>query len=52
VIHGCDPNKYKPGEIVEILPSDPKASPEWRILVNKLRQEIIGSAQEFGEARI
>lgn len=41
VIHGCDPNKYKPGEIVEILPSDPKASPEWRILVNKLRQEII-----------
>ena len=24
VIHGCDPNKYKPGEIVEILPPDPK----------------------------
>ena len=41
VIHGCDPNKYKPGEIVEILPSDPKASPEWRMSVNKLRQEII-----------
>jgi hypothetical protein len=33
VIHGCDPNKYKPGEIVEILPSDPKASPEWRMSV-------------------
>ena len=24
VIHGCDPNKYKPGEIVEILPPDSK----------------------------
>lgn len=22
LIHGCDPNKYKQGEIVEILPPD------------------------------
>ena len=27
VIHNCDPAKYKPGEIVEILPPDAKAPP-------------------------
>ncbi len=27
LIHNCDPAKYKPGEIVEILPPDAKASP-------------------------
>ena len=41
LIHHCDPDKYKPGEIVEILPPDPKASPEWRMAVNKLRMEIL-----------
>ena len=25
LIYGCDPNKYKPGEVVEILPPDPNA---------------------------
>ena len=30
VIHGCDPDKYQAGEIVEILPPDPKASSQSR----------------------
>jgi hypothetical protein len=41
VIHGCDPSKYRPGEITEILPPDPKASPDWRMSVNTLRMEIL-----------
>jgi hypothetical protein len=24
LVHNCEPTKYKPGEIVEILPPDPK----------------------------
>ena len=41
LIHGCDPDKYKQGEIVKILPPDPNPSPEWRMAVNKLRMEIL-----------
>ena len=41
VIHGCDPDKYQAGEIVEILPPDANPSPEWRMTVNKLRMEIL-----------
>ena len=41
LIHGCDPDKYKLGEIVEILPPDPNLSPEWRMAVNTLRMQIL-----------
>lgn len=26
LIHGCDPNKYRSGQILEILPPDPKTA--------------------------
>ena len=48
LIHGCDPTKYQAGEIVEILPPDPKASPEWRMAVNKLRMEILQKKTGWG----
>ena len=28
VIHGCDPEKYQSGQILEILPPDPKTAEE------------------------
>ena len=41
LIHGCDPTKYQAGEITEILPPDPKASPEWRMAANTLRRAVL-----------
>src|SRR5690349_17060996 len=41
LVHGCDPNKYKPGEIVEILRPDPNLSNDWWMSANTLRREIL-----------
>ena len=40
LIHNCDPDKYKAGEIVEILRADPKAG-DWWVSANALRREIL-----------
>lgn len=37
VIHGCDPSRERSWRFCR---RTPKASPEWRMWVNKLRQEI------------
>ena len=39
LIHGCDPDKYKSGEIVEILRPDPNAG-EWWMKTRELRAKI------------
>lgn len=41
LVHSCDPDKYKAGQIVEILLPAPKPSPEWRMSVSNLRMEIL-----------
>ena len=40
LIHNCDSAKYKPGEIVEILPPDRKAG-DWWMAANTLRRAIL-----------
>jgi len=40
LIHGCDPEKYKSGEIVEILRPDPKAGEDWVMKARELRAKI------------
>ena len=41
LIHGCDPDKYKPGEIVEILRPDPNLPNDWWMSANTLRRAIL-----------
>ena len=41
LIHGSDPDKYKAGEIVEILRPDPKASRDCWMSANTLRRAIL-----------
>lgn len=41
LIHNCDFDKYRQGEIVEILQPDPKASGDWWMSVNRLKRAIL-----------
>jgi hypothetical protein len=38
LIHGCDPDKYRPGEIVEILRPDPNLSNHWWMEANRVTE--------------
>ena len=40
LIHGCNPDKHRSGEIIEILRPDPKASSDWWMAARNLRMEI------------
>ena len=48
LIHGCDPDKYKPGEIVEILPPDRPT----RILRRSGGWRLINSEWRFSKRRL
>lgn len=41
LIHGCDSDKHKAGEIVEILRPDPNLSKDWWMAANTLRRAIL-----------
>jgi|SRR5579859_908250 len=41
LIHRCDSNKHKPGEIVEILRPDPNLLNDWWMSANTLRRAIL-----------
>jgi len=49
LIHNCDSNKYRPGEIVEILPPDSKAG-EWWMKARELRIKISRKKQGWHQA--
>ncbi|SRR6266566_3927262 len=50
LIHNCDPDKYKRGQITEILPPDLKASRDWWMSANRLRRGILQKKSEWRPA--